>query len=94
MVIYGYIWVCMVIYGYIWVCMVVYGYLWVCMVIYEYIRVCMVIYVYIYGYIWICMVSSKSGLDIGSMLQLVVILVKCRSYFSYGGKNFFFEGIT
>ena len=40
-----------------------------------------------YGYTWVCMVSSKSGLDIGSMLQLVVILVKCRSYFSHGGKK-------
>ena len=77
-------------YGYIWVCMVIYGYTWVCMVIYGYIWVCMVIYVYIYGYVWLVV---RVGWILGSMLQLVVILIKCRSYFSHGGKNFF-EGIT
>ena len=78
------------IYGYVWLYMGIYGYIWVCMVIYGYIWVCMVIYVYIYGYVWLVV---RVGWILGSMLQLVVILIKCRSYFSHGGKNFF-EGIT
>ena len=85
MVIYGYVWVCMVIYEYIWVCMVIYGYTWVCMVIYGYIWVCMVIYGYVYRYVWLVV---RVGWILGSMLQLVVIFIKCRSYFSHGGNNF------
>ena len=63
----------MVIYGYIWVYKVMYGYIWVCMVIMG-----------IYGYVWLVV---RVGWILGSMLQLVVILVKCRSYFSHGGKK-------
>ena len=68
------------IYGYVWLNMVIYGYVWVCMVIYG----------YIYGYVWLVV---RVGWILGSMLQLVVILIKCRSYFSHGGKKIF-EGIT
>ena len=50
-----------------------------------------------YGYIWVYMgqlwLVVRVGWILGSMLQLVVILIKCRSYFSHGGKKIF-EGIT
>ena len=39
----------------------------------------------IYGYVWFIV---RVGWILGSMLQLVVIFIKCRSYFSHGGKNF------
>ena len=69
------------IYGYVWLYMDIYGY----KVMYGYTWVCMVI-MGIHGYVWLVV---RVGWILGSMLQLVVILVKCRSYFSHGGKNFF-----
>ena len=44
------------------------------------------LYRVIYGYIWVIV---RVGWILGSMLQLVVILIKCRSYFSHVGKKFF-----
>ena len=60
----------------------IYGYVWLYMVIYGYVW----LYLGIYGYVWLVV---RVGWILGSMLQLVVILIKCRSYFSHGGKNFF-----
>ena len=69
------------IYGYVWLYMGIYGYVWLYMVIYGYVW----LYLGIYGYVWLVV---RVGWILGSMLQLVVIFIKCRSYFSYGGKIF------
>ena len=70
------------IYGYVWLYMVIYGYVWLYMGMYGYVW----LYMSIYGYVWLVV---RVGWILGSMLQLVVILIKCRSYFSHGGKKFF-----
>ena len=81
---YWYVWVYMGIYVFIWVYMGIYGYVWLYIGIYGYVWLYMCIYMGIYGYVWLVV---RVGWILGSMLQLVVIFIKCRSYFSHGGKK-------